>query len=318
MLARGVLVQMAVLGFAMPARSEPAALEPWKVGVTDAQMADARRLLDGATELYVDHHYPEALDQFRAALAIWDHPAIRFDIVRCLIQLDRPLEAADNLERALAFGKVALPGTTYEQALEFQKLLANQIGEVVVRCTEPDVAVTIDGRALGHCPLERATRVTPGPHFVVGSKRGYLTETQTATVFGGKRTTLVIAPIPLADAGVEVRRWPVAAPWLVIGGGAVVAGAGGLLRLQASDDMASYDTAIRKECRTTGCTPSMVDHALRLRAIHENEAAISIASLGAAALITGGVMLYANRARTIYPAIEAAPAGATLGVRGAF
>src|SRR3569832_1869349 len=99
--------------------------------------------VDEATELFVEHRYPEALERFRAALAIWDHPALRFDIVRCLIQLDRPLEAADNLVHALAYGKAALPGTTYEQALEFQKLLANQLGDLTVRCCEPGVAITI-------------------------------------------------------------------------------------------------------------------------------------------------------------------------------
>ena len=312
MLARGVLVWMVMLAFTTSLHAEPE--EPWRVGVTDDQMARAKQVLDEATELFVAHRYPEALERFRAALAIWDHPALRFDIVRCLIQLDRPLEAADNLEHALAYGKAALPGTTYEQALEFQKLLANQIGVLAVHCREPEVAIRLDGRELGRCPLEQTIRVAPGDHFVVGSKRGFLTETRTAEVFGGKRAEVTISPVPLAKAAIEVRQWHAAIPWSVLGAGLAVAGVGGLLRLQATDDMAAYDTAIRLDCRTTGCSPTMVDRELNVRARHENEAAIGIASVGAAAAVVGGVLLYLNRAHTIYPTVE----GNAVGVRGAF
>jgi len=317
MFDRRVWVGMVMLALTRSVHADEAP-EPWKVGVSDAQMVQAKQVLDEATELFVEHRYPEALERFRAALAIWDHPALRFDIVRCLIQLDRPLEAADNLDHALAYGKAALPGTTYEQALEFQKLLANQIGDLTVRCREPGVAITIDGRAMGPCPLDQTIRVVPGEHFIIGSKPGYLTETKTATVFGGKPTSITIAPVALANAGSEVRRWPVGVPWIVLGAGAVVTGAGALLRRQASDDMAAYDAAIRRDCRTTGCTVTMVDHALNLRARHENVAAIAIVSVGAAAAIAGGVMLYLNRTHIIYPEIEPAPGGASFGVRGAW
>jgi len=312
MLARGVLVWLAMLALSTSLHADPEV--PWKVGVTENQIAQAKQVLDEATDLFVEHRYPEALERFRAALAIWDHPALRFDIVRCLIQLDRPLEAADNLEHALAYGKAALPGTTYEQALEFQKLLANQIGVLAIHCREPDVAIRVDGRELGRCPLDQTIRVEPGDHFVVGSKRGFLTETRTAEVFGGKRADVAIAPVSLMKAAVEVRRWHAAVPWSVLGAGLAVAGVGGLLRLQATDDMAAYDTAIRLDCRTTGCSTTMVDRELNVRARHENDAAVVVGSVGAAAAIVGGVLLYLNRTHTIYPTVE----GNAIGVRGAF
>jgi len=292
--------------------------EPWKVGISAETMVAAQELTDQATDLFVERHYPEALDKYRAALALWDHPALRFDIARCLVALDRPVEAADNLERALVYGQGPLSDELYADALEYRKLLANQIGEVEVRCTEPAVAITIDGHDLGTCPLDRTTRVIPGDHQIVGRKPGYLTETKQQGVYGGKHVAVVIAPVPLVRAGVEVRRWPVVVPWLVVGGGVVVAGVGGLLRAAASSDMAAYNAEVRRDCHDTGCTADQLDLRLRDHAVHLNIAAIATGAVGIAAVVTGGVLVYANRTHTLYPTLELEPAGATLGVRGAF
>jgi hypothetical protein len=314
MLARGVLWVTAMLLIASPLHAET--VEPWAVGVSDEQKADAQTLFEEGNALQLEHQYVKALERYRKAIAIWDSPSIRFNIVRCLIQLGRPLEAEENLDHALAYGKEALQDGLYEEGLEFKTLLASQIGEIVVRCTEPGVALSLDGRALGTCPVERSTRVVPGQHQVVGAKRGYMTETKNAIVLGGKREVVTIAPVTIDAARIETHRWPIAVPWVVLGGGLAVAGIGGLLRLEATNDIAAYDDEIRKNCRTTGCTPDMLDEGLRLRATHENDAAIGAVTVGIAGAVVGGVMLYFNRGVTVYP--EVSPSGAALTARGTF
>ena len=116
-----LVVVMALVGVA---RAE----DPWKVGVTEKQKKDAQVLLEQGNTLFFDKKYPEALKKYEEAVATWNHPAIRFNIVRCLIQLERPVEAFDNLEGTLRYGAAPLEDAVYSEALNYQKLLANQSG----------------------------------------------------------------------------------------------------------------------------------------------------------------------------------------------
>jgi hypothetical protein len=63
--------------------------------VSDVQMKSAETLLSEGNALFVDKRYADALAKYGEAIASWDHPAIRFNIVRCLIQLGRNFEAFD-------------------------------------------------------------------------------------------------------------------------------------------------------------------------------------------------------------------------------
>ncbi len=102
-----------------PAEAPPAptpASGPWADGVTDAQKAAARTRLDAGNARFLDKKYGEALEQYRQAVAIWDHPAIRFNMVRCLIQLERPVDAYDNLVLALTYGAAPLEEAVYLEA----------------------------------------------------------------------------------------------------------------------------------------------------------------------------------------------------------
>src|SRR5207248_1447551 len=116
---------------------------PWKQGVTPEQQAAAKKLLDEGNELLLQHDYSGALAKYQDAIKQWDHPGIRFNVVRCLVQLDRTLEAVDNLEVALKYGAAPLDETVYEEALGYQKLLANQVATLDVECKQP-MDLTLD------------------------------------------------------------------------------------------------------------------------------------------------------------------------------
>src|SRR3569833_3347116 len=147
------------------------------VGVSDAQKAQAQKILDEGNQLFLKKDYPPALDKYKAAVAVWDHPAIRFNIVRCLIQLDRPDEASDNLALALKYGAAPLEEAVYSEALSYQMLLASQIGDLDVTCEQPNNKDTHDGQPLVSCPGKEHRRGAPGPHQLVGAKDGFLTKT---------------------------------------------------------------------------------------------------------------------------------------------
>ncbi|MBA3397127.1 MAG: hypothetical protein H0T89_31150 [Deltaproteobacteria bacterium] len=300
---------------------------PWSAGITDAQKAAAQRELDAGNTLFLDKKYADALRRYQAAIAVWDHPAIRFNVVRCLIQLDRPVEAMDNLKLALAYGAAPLEEAVYTEALAYEKLLARQIGELAIICAQDAVRLTLDGQPLGTCPMRENRRVAPGAHQIVGVKQGFLTRTVEVVVVGGTQETVSIELAPFARAGRVVHRWPTWVPWVVFGSGFAVIGAGALLDLNAAADMASYDRSVKQQCPMLACDPSELPpevRALEADARRNSRIAVGIMTVGAATVLGGGVMLYLNRGRTVYddesvmPVVGVVPGGATLDLRGSF
>jgi tetratricopeptide (TPR) repeat protein len=276
--------------------------QPWAVGVTDAQKAGAQKLLEEGNALFLKKDYAQALEKYKAAVGSWDHPAIRFNMVRCLIQLDRPVEASDSLALALKYGAAPLEEAVYTEALSYQKLLASQIGDLDIKCDQPGVKVTLDGQHLLDCPGKEHRRVSPGQHQLVGTKDGFLTKTTEVVVIGAKTQDASVALIPLGKAAKIVHRYPTWIPWTVFGGGLVVAGFGALIQYDASSTMAAYDRSVSTNCGGAGCAKgdTRIDDNQRQSALTENKIAISVMTVGAATAVVGGVLLYMNRGRTVY------------------
>jgi hypothetical protein len=294
--------------------------QPWAVGVTAEQRARAKQLLDAGNARMLDHDYAAALDQFRAGIAVWDHPAIRFNIVRCLIQLDRPVEASENLELALKYGAAPLEDAVYAEALNYQKLLANQISDVEVTCTQDHVKVSLDGRSIVACPGSAQRRVAPGQHQIVGTGPGLSTKTIDLVLLGGKRQRVAVTLASPGEARI-VRRWNQWLPWAVFGSGFAIVGAGALLEYHASTEMDRYDRAVTRDCVNTSCGSSQlaVDVGLEHSAQAFNRIAIGVFATGGLAIATGTVMLYLNRGHPGYSAAyEPRDGGGTINVTGRF
>ena len=274
------------------------ATQPWRVGVTAEQEQRAKALLDQGNALFLDKKYPEALERYRAALAVWNHPAIHFNIVRCMIQLDRPVDASDSLRLALHYGAAPLGDALYSEALAYEKLLAKQIGTLEIVCKQAGVAMTLDGQPLDACPSRQTRRVTPGRHQVVAKRKGFVTQTVEVVVAGADRQPISIALVPDEAAARIVHRWPTWQPWAVLGSGLVVASVGAVFEVNALRAMSDYDQMVRQQCMT-GCAPGTLDHTSRTRAERQSQIGVAVISIGAAAAIVGGVMLYLNRGRTV-------------------
>lgn len=281
---------------AAPALADP---QPWRVGVSAHQEQRAQKLLDAGNGLFLERKYPEALEKYRAAAAVWDHPAIRFNMVRCLIQIDKLVEAGENLKLALKYGAAPFEDGLYSEALSYEKLLAKQIGDLDIECKQPEVAVTLDGQPLAACPMKVTRQVTPGRHQVVATKSGFVTKTIDLVVAGADRQTVDVSLVPAERTSRVVHRWPTWRPWVIFGGGLVLAGFGGLVQLQAIGNMDDYDRRIGDVC-DAGCNLADIDDSKKRVAEVLNKVAIGFISVGAATAIAGGVMLYMNRGVTVY------------------
>ncbi len=290
---------------------------PWAEGVSDERKAQAKTLLDAGNAFLIEKKYVEALEKYTAAVAVWDHPAIRFNMVRCQIQLGQNLEAYDNLEKSLKYGAAPLEETVYNEAVGYQKLLASQVGELVVSCEQAGVALTLDGKPLATCPTKQAMRVLAGPHQIVGNKKGLLPRTLELVVVGGKSTDARIKLDPL-EAGARIEhRWPQYVPWSVFISGLGVTGVGVLFRVLGASQMEEYDRWVDTRC-TGNCAPGELADVQHLYDGARLESGIGVGMMitGGVAVATGAVMLYLNRGRTVYP--EVTPTSAGIGVRGSF
>jgi hypothetical protein len=104
-----------------------------------------------------------------------------------------------------------------------------------------------------------------------------------------------MAPNMLVAEREPDRRWPMWMPWAVVGAGAVVTGAGGLLYNSASREYTSYDKAFDAVCRQ-GCTDddnrSLAGRRSRAQTL-ETSSRISMV-VGGATIATGAVLLFLN------------------------
>jgi hypothetical protein len=290
-----------ILAFAAPASADN---QPWAQGITEAQKAEAQKQLEAGNKLFLAQNYKEALTKYETAIKSWDHPAIRFNMVRCLIQLDRPVDAFDSLQLALKYGAAPLEEAVYTEALSYQKLLANEIATLEVACSEAGARVTLDGQPLMTCPGREKRRISPGSHGVVAIKDGFLTKELEVVVVGGKAEVVELKMTPLAGAARIAHRWPTWIPWVVFGGSLMVTGVGGLIKYSAASKMDDFDKDIGTQCAVSGCDledPMYAD----LKAKHDDakfqdKIAITVLSVGAVGAIGGGIMLFMNRGRTVY------------------
>ena len=117
-----------------PEYEEP---RPWAAGVSQSEQTIARELYVAGNQEYTESRCAQALVKWKEALQHWDNPGIRYNMVECLIDLDQPVEAKDNLERSLAYGAAPLGADMYARGLTYRKLLDAQLAHVKIACRVP-------------------------------------------------------------------------------------------------------------------------------------------------------------------------------------
>jgi hypothetical protein len=297
-----------VVVFALAAVAHADGTQKWAEGVSETQKQNAQNLLEAGNKAFLAQQYKDALEKYQAAVKEWDHPAIRFNIVRCLIQLDRPVEASDNLQLALKYGAEPLEEAVYQEALSYQKLLANQIADVEISCNQDGAQITLDGQPLiDKCPGKEKRRVAPGQHGVVATKDGFLTKQLEIVVVGGKTEAVDVKLVPLAKAAKIVHKWPAWIPWVVFGSGMTVAAFGGFIEYSAASTMNDFDNRVATNCAMNGCDLSDTTNQMYVdlnkthaRAERLDKIGITVISIGAVGAVAGGVMLVMNRGKTVY------------------
>ena len=290
--------------------------KPWAAGVTEAHQKEALELYNKGNVAFAQAEYKDALETYALALALWDHPAIRYNAAVCRINLDRPLEAFEDLERAMKFGPAPLGPELFKQGINYQKLLGKQIAELEVAVDEPGATITLDGKLLFTAPGSQHQRVLAGDHQIVVEKPQFQTETQPVHVTGGDSKRVAITLKPLAVSRTLHRRWPAWIPWTVLALGAVPTAAGAWFFREARRDYASYDAAVSTAFNTHPGEPADA-MTLAFQRDGDREAMLTYTSfaIGGALIATGFVMIVLNQPHltVVTPVVGADHAGLAVG-----
>lgn len=319
------LVVMAALLSALSGLAQPvhADTTPWSQGVPERTQDKANALFEEGNALFAQQAHAPALEKYRAAVAIWDHPLIRFNLAVTLIRLDRSLEAADELERALRYGETPFKKDLFSQALDYQALLKRQVGYVEATCDQAGASVLLDGKPWFSCPGTKKIRVLAGEHALVGELSNYLTSSQRLVVAGGATVSEKVKLVSLESAVILKYPYRRFIPYTITVTGLAV-GIGGLgVWLLGRSQMTDFETNYGREC-PMGCPKDLPGNSLLggLRDSAELKGTVGITMMvtGGAVTVAGIVMTVLNRPQRTLPKVEVMPTsgGITASTRWSF
>jgi hypothetical protein len=309
---RAAAALIALLGWTRVAAADV----PWAAGVAQTDQTKANELFAEANELFAQQAHAPALAKYQAALALWDHPLIAFNMAVTLVRLDRLLEAADAIDRALRFGASPFPTREqYQQALDYQKLVSGRVGTIEVACGQQDVFVLLDGKPWFTCPGKQASRVLAGEHVIVGERAGFMTSSRRIVVAGAATRRAELALVPLSDAVALEYRWPRWLPWTAAGSGAAIALGGAALWFAGQRHMDRFEADFKELC-PKGCSADLDGNPTERQLARERDGArlegtigVTLLAAGGAIAIGGVVWAVVNRPHHVTPTLELGPTG---------
>ena len=273
---------------------------PWNKGVPQATRAAAREVFLEGNRLFKIPLFSRAVEKYSEALDQWKHPAFYFNLAIAQINLGQWLDARDNLEQAMKYGPEPLRADRFDEAKKQLVEVERHLGRIRVRCPTPGAEVTLDAVTLFTGPGQREIWVTASPHEVTAKKPDYGTQARRVPVTPGAQETVELSLRKM----VEDRPWATWKPWAVVGLGAAVAAASGVLHGVSAHDFSLYDSGfVKLPCAANGCTQPQIDQgdpqlSNRLnRARTEQRIAVGGYLTGGAIMAAGAALVYLNRPR---------------------
>jgi len=264
----------------------------WSEGVSQADQDRATELFQQGTSFLLDFNYNDAIDAFREALKLWDHPTIHYNLAVALANVAEPLEVYKEFVEALKYDGEGLEPDYYKDAVAKRDTLIKQLVQATVECNQPDARVIVDGKDVGTCKDKPQQLMRAGEHSFTALKDGYETTAVSKVYRGGDVVNVELKMIRPEDLTRYRRKFPTWVPWVVTGAGVAFAGAAGLLHASARDDFKQFDSEII-ECG--GCQPTQEQIDLKDGAGTKQNIAIVGYVIGASALIGGIALLVINR-----------------------
>ncbi len=309
--AAAVAAALLLVSPTVAADPPPAAVRPPRRAPESDAAARGRALLQEASRRYTDGEYTQALEAFQASYRIDPGWRALNGLALCQRELGQDVAAYRSYQELLdEFGSI-LTAEQRAVAQQRQRELGARIARLEISVDQPGVRVTLDGRQIGRGPVRVTELVMPGSHHVVATGPGLRAHAEHVEVAAGQSRRLAIAlekerarvVVKYTDAPAR-RPMPVWVPWVTMGGGAVLAGAGGLLALSAGSDVDEFDRLVAsmsgdppQPVSTDDEMDRSVEDSLLDRADGKKTAATVLAIGGAVAVVTGITLAIMNRKR---------------------
>lgn len=166
---------------------------------TDEELDAARATFAEGVELTQAERWSEAVERFRAVLAVRSTPQVQFNLGLALSHTDRLAEAARHLGDAIADPE--LDRRTRRHAERILRDLEPRLARLTVRLTgdEAGIEMTLDGEPLGLERIGQPIPVDPGTRRVVASRGGAVISSESVTLAEGaeEEVTLELAMRPI-------------------------------------------------------------------------------------------------------------------------
>ena len=299
---------------------------PWAENVAkdvqeraNQQFATGNRALD-------EGDFGDAEEAFSAALELWNHPAIQYNLVLALIgNKGDPVRIYKALEQATRYGAAPLDPARFERAQEYQDIYGKQLARITLRCDEPDTKVTLDGKLVLTGPGRFEDVVTVGEHAISATKPGYIAINRTRILNPEDDERIDLVMYTVEDKTRYERRFAPWVPWTTAGGGLAVLAAGGALNYLSIQNRQKYNDLIELEC-PDGCPAGTVDSSLQDSANQQRIGAYVGYALGGVGVAVGVVMIFLNQPKkiveidddervSVVPFVSPGSVGATAAVR---
>jgi hypothetical protein len=266
----------------------------WAQNVSPAQQKVASELLEQGNNLLKDSIFVEAEKKYVEALKHWKHPAIYYNLALALLNLDRPAEVYEYMVASTRYGEAPLGEERFKHALRYIERTEQQSAWAHITCDSETTATLKRDGELMPIRCERFERMLrPGTYTISALREGEPVPDTSLTLAAGERANYRL------EVG-DGRRWAAWKPWAVLGAGAAVAVGGRFIHVKARDEYRAFDEGVFR-CNAAsadgreGCELSPELKSTRSRADTLQWAALGTFAVGGAALITGGLMLYANK-----------------------
>ena len=270
-----------------------------------------------AIALYSEADYRAALVEFKRAYAIAPNAAVLYNIGQTQFELQDYAAALTTFERYLAETNAS---DRHRREVEASvKQLANRVGYLIVSSVPDGADIEVGDQIVGKTPLGKPVRVSVGACKVVATMAGRLPVAQVVEVASGDEARVQLT-LPLLAEPVPTAPWPwvpererkeeePSPPVPASSSGATLEALGwvatGVLTVGAATfgALAAHQADLLHSAREQVPSPSaVVTQDQRLT----NAYSILAESLGGAAIVAGGITLFATLASSHAPP----PAGA--------
>ena len=180
------LVGAARAGAAAPAAPAPASGEA---------KAEARERFDRGLGLFEKGENAAALAEFKRAYELIPNPVVLYNMGLVYAAMNRPVEAADALERYLAqAGEKASPDQK-KHAAKVRDEQAARVARVLV-VTDHPATIEVDGVEAGRTPMAEPLKLPSGAHTIAALASGYQPTRRAVTLAGQVTETVTLALLP--------------------------------------------------------------------------------------------------------------------------